>query len=93
MWRAEDLSDYILVAVHPGVGWQDVAIHLTAAEVETLRRSEEDFTAFVKTVVAKRDGRFRTRRIESQIIQHTAEVLEFPTNCDNTEPDGGEESR
>lgn len=68
VWRAPDASDHILVAVHPGVGWEDVAVTLSEDEVDILRRSEDDFTTFVKKLVADRNtARITRRRIESKI--------------------------
>lgn len=76
VWRSDDHSDHILVAVVPGVGWQDIAIRLTADEVETLRRSEEEFTEYVKRFVSERETPpFRQRRMESTIRMQGSDVL------------------
>jgi hypothetical protein len=78
VWGSESPTSYILLAVHPGVGWQDIAIHLTDSEVEMLRRSEEEFTQFVKAITARRDdAQIKTRRIESQILRYDADELEL----------------
>jgi len=67
VWRARDGSDYILMAVYPGVAWEDVAIKLTEDETNILRESEEQFTDFVKEIVANRNTpRVKERRIESK---------------------------
>jgi len=61
-------DDHILVAVVPAVGWWDIAIRLTPDEVETLRRSEEDFTQLVNQFLSGRESpRWKTRRIESLV--------------------------
>jgi hypothetical protein len=68
VYRAADGNDYILVAVVMGVGMYDIAMRLTDAEVEALRRSEDDFTQVVMQFVRGRDlPKYKTRRIEGQI--------------------------
>ncbi len=61
-------DEYILVAVVPGVGWYDIAMRLTKEEVETLRRSEDQFTDLVNQFLHGRDlPKYKSRRIERQI--------------------------
>ena len=76
VWWADDQSDHILVAVYPGVAWQDIAMRLTEDEVELLRRSEAEFTEFVKRFVSERETpSFKGRRIESTIKMQGSDAM------------------
>jgi len=68
VFGAVEGSDYILLAVVPGVAWFDIGMQLRDDEVETLRRSEDQFTEIVKQFVRERNSaKFSHRRIESRI--------------------------
>jgi hypothetical protein len=68
VYRAVDSHEYILVAVVMGVGMYDIAMRLTEEEVETLRRSEDDFTQIVMQFLRERElPKYKRRRIESKI--------------------------
>lgn len=76
IYRADDQSDYMLVAIFPGIGWQNVAIKLTDEEVHLLRCSEDKFTEFVLTITNDRNNPIiQERRIDSQIESQSQDEL------------------
>lgn len=68
VYRANDATDYILVAVMPSVGWLDIAMRLEPDEVAVLRRDEDEFTHLSNQFILGRESpKYKTRRIEARI--------------------------
>ncbi len=76
VFKAAQSADHVLLATVPGVGCWDIAMRLTADEIEMFRDRPEDFVTLARDFVASRDMPiFSSRRISFQ--QSGADILEI----------------
>lgn len=69
VYCSEDQTQYILVAVFPGVGWEDVSLVLTPDEVRVFESDGAKFIEFVKQITNNRRSEPITgRRIQIRSI-------------------------
>ena len=62
-------DEFVLVAVVPGVGWNDIAMLLKPDEIELLSADKETFSQFVDEFVKNwKRPKYKVRRIERRII-------------------------
>ena len=72
VYRSEDKSTYLLCAIFPGVGWDEIAIILSNDEIDLLRNNQSEFLSFVKHIT---DGRNKNEAKVRRI--HTKSISEY----------------